>query len=145
MQDKKGSIFKNYYKNMAISTTHPHNICVHTHYMHLANLIITPIIYNTGKKSFILKRFFLLYLKNNASQGIRFSGFQNLVCEVKRLVIQLCQTLCDPVDYTVYGILQARILEWVAFPLSEGSLQPRSLALQEDSSEPAEPPGRRKP
>ena len=34
--------------------------------------------------------------------------------EVK--VAQLCPTLCDPMDYTVHGILQARILEWVAFP-----------------------------
>ena len=31
----------------------------------------------------------------------------------------------DPMDYTVRGILQARILEWVAFPFSRGSLQPR--------------------
>ena len=30
------------------------------------------------------------------------------------------QTLCDPVDYTVHGILQARILEWVAFPFFRG-------------------------
>ena len=29
-------------------------------------------------------------------------------------------TLCDSVDYTVHGILQARILEWVAFPFSRG-------------------------
>ena len=36
-------------------------------------------------------------------------------------VIQLCPILCDPMDYTVYGILQARILEWVAFPFSRGS------------------------
>ena len=28
-------------------------------------------------------------------------------------------------DYTVHGILQARILEWVAFPFSRGSSQPR--------------------
>ena len=40
-------------------------------------------------------------------------------------VVQLCLTLCDPMDYTVYGILQARILEWVAFPFSRGSSQPR--------------------
>ena len=40
-------------------------------------------------------------------------------------VSQLCLTLCDPVDYTVHGILQARILEWVAFPFSKGSSQPR--------------------
>ena len=31
----------------------------------------------------------------------------------------------NPVDYTVRGILQARILEWVAFPFSRGSSQPR--------------------
>ena len=41
-------------------------------------------------------------------------------------------------DYTVHGILQARILEWVAFPFSRESSQPRSTALQEDSL-PAEP------
>ena len=34
---------------------------------------------------------------------------------------QLCLTLCDPMDYTVYEILQARILEWVAFPFSRGT------------------------
>ena len=37
---------------------------------------------------------------------------------VKVKVAQLCLTLCDPKDYTVHGILQARILEWVAFPFS---------------------------
>ena len=38
---------------------------------------------------------------------------------------QSCATLCDPMYYIVRGILQARILEWVAFPLSRGSFQPR--------------------
>ena len=33
--------------------------------------------------------------------------------------------LCNPTDYTVHGILQARILEWVTFPFSRGSSQPR--------------------
>ena len=33
--------------------------------------------------------------------------------------------LCDPLDYTVHGILQARILEWVAFPFSRGWSHPR--------------------
>ena len=36
-----------------------------------------------------------------------------------------CVWLCDPTDYTVHGILQARILEWVAFPFSRGFSQPR--------------------
>ena len=39
-------------------------------------------------------------------------------------VAQSCPTLCDPVDYTICGILQARILAWVAFPFSRGSSQP---------------------
>ena len=43
--------------------------------------------------------------------------------EVK--VAQLCPTLCDSMDYTVHGILQVRILEWVAIPFSRGSCQPR--------------------
>ena len=33
--------------------------------------------------------------------------------------------LCNPKDYIVYGIFQARTLEWVAFPFSRGSSQPR--------------------
>ena len=40
-------------------------------------------------------------------------------------IIQLCLTLCDPMDYIVHGILQARILEWVAVPFSRESSQPR--------------------
>ena len=43
--------------------------------------------------------------------------------DVVKDVIQLCPTLCDPMAYTVHGILQARILEWVAFPFSRGSSQ----------------------
>ena len=43
--------------------------------------------------------------------------------EVK--VAQSCLTLCDPMDCTVHGILQARILECVTFPFSRGSSQPR--------------------
>ena len=43
--------------------------------------------------------------------------------EVK--VTQSCSTLCDPVDCTVHGILQARILEWVAIGSCRESSQPR--------------------
>ena len=41
-------------------------------------------------------------------------------CYLKVKAAQSCG-LCNPVDYTVHGILQARILEWVAFPFSRGS------------------------
>ena len=44
---------------------------------------------------------------------------------VRSLIDQLCLTLCDPMDYTIHWILQARILEWVAFPFSRGSSQHR--------------------
>ena len=44
---------------------------------------------------------------------------------MKVKVAQSCPTLCDPMDYTVRGILQARIPEWGAFPFSRGSSQPR--------------------
>ena len=51
----------------------------------------------------------------------------NYVCV---LVAQSCSTLCDPMDCSplgssAHGILQARILEWVAIPFSRGSSQPR--------------------
>ena len=48
-------------------------------------------------------------------------------------------------DYTVHGILQARILEWAAFPFSGGSSQPRDqtqASLLQADSEPAEPQGK---
>ena len=49
-----------------------------------------------------------------------------LLCNCNKMkVAQSCPTLCDPMDYTVHGILQARILEWVAMPFSRGSSQPR--------------------
>ena len=47
--------------------------------------------------------------------------WEALVClNVK--VTQLCLTLCDPMDYTVHGILQARLLEWVTQGLNPGLL-----------------------
>ena len=63
---------------------------------------------------------------NIFSRPVAFSFLSNifhLVSEAK--VAQLCPTHCDPMDYRVHGILQARILEWVAFPFSRGSSQPR--------------------
>ena len=59
-------------------------------------------------------------------------------------VAQSCPTLCDPVDYTVNGILQARILGWVAFPFSRESFQPKDrtqVSCIAADSLPAEPQG----
>ena len=49
--------------------------------------------------------------------------FNHKVSEVK--VAQSCPSLWDSMDYTVHGILQDRILDWLAFPFSRGSSQPR--------------------
>ena len=56
---------------------------------------------------------------------------QDVVCV---LVIQSCPTLCDPMNcslpgFSVYGIFQARIMEWIAGPFSRGYSQPRDWTL----------------
>ena len=54
-----------------------------------------------------------------------------IVCFVKVKVTQSFVTFCNPMDCSlpgssVHGILQARILKWVAIPFSRGSSQPRN-------------------
>ena len=65
--------------------------------------------------------------------------------EVKVKVAQSCPTLCELMAYTGHGILQARILEWVAFlsscDLPNPEIKPRSPILQADSL-PTEPQGK---
>ena len=72
------------------------------------------------------------------------------LCAVLCLVAQSCPALCDHMDCSPaallsVGILQARILEWVVMPASQGSsqpgIEPRSPALQVDSL-PSETPGK---
>ena len=91
--------------------------------------------------------------------GGQACGFKLLIClvhvykvlsEVKVLVTPSCPTLCCPMDYSLPGssvhrILQARVLEWVAFP-SPGDLPDLGIesgypALQADSLL-SEPPGK---
>ena len=43
--------------------------------------------------------------------------------------LQSCPILCDTMDSSVHGILQAKMLEWVAMPSSRGSSQPRESNL----------------
>ena len=67
------------------------------------------------------------------------SGWLGRYGKVKVRVTQSCPTLCDPMDYTVHGILQARILERGNLFLSPGDLpnpgiKPRSPTLQVEST-----------
>ena len=70
---------------------------------------------------------------NLASCGPLLSG-SILEFHVCVLVTQSCPTLCDSRDcsspgISVHGILQARILEWIAIPFSRGTSQPRDQTL----------------
>ena len=91
----------------------------------------------------VLKKGFGVKFHNSQTQWQNYRANDTL----KVKVIQSCQTFCNPMNYTVHGILQARILEWVAIPFSRGSSQPRDQtqvsALQVDSL-PAEPQGKPK-
>ena len=63
--------------------------------------------------------------KRNGLERPKIASGDDLFWIVKVKVTQSCPTLCDPMDYTVHEILQARILECVAVPFSRGSSQHR--------------------
>ena len=78
-----------------------------------------------GFKDFRVKDLVFYYFASLSTLSILDSGTW-----VKGEVAQSCPTLCDPVDCSlpgscVHGILQARILEWVAISFSRGSCRPR--------------------
>ena len=72
-----------------------------------------------------LLNFYAEYIMRNTGLEEAQAGIK-IARRVKVKVVQLCLTHCDPMDCTPHGILQAIILEWVAFPFSRGSSQPRN-------------------
>ena len=96
-----------------------------------------------GTHSWTVKRF---QLRN---RNLKIDGIRDIWI-VKVVITQLCPTLsdsmsCSPPGSSARGIFQARILEWVAIPVSGGSSRPSgrawSSALQADSL-PIDPPGK---
>ena len=73
----------------------------------------------------LLQGIFLYRVYNKVYQslwnliGMTKAHLKNIKVKVK--VAQSYPTVCNPMGFTVRGILQARILEWVAFPFSRGS------------------------
>ena len=65
-----------------------------------------------------------IFSKYRSSSDL-FCVLLSLEKEKVKVKVSLCLTLCDPMDYAVHGILQARTLEWVTFSFSRGSFQPR--------------------
>ena len=81
-----------------------------------------------GREVFMYSQFIVL-ICNSANN---FSSYHELLItksESESEVAQSCPTLCDPVDcslpgFSIHGILQARILEWVTISFSRGSSRP---------------------
>ena len=78
--------------------------------------------------------YFHVYLFSKFNKIVRFSQvmfmYDNFFIICMSKVTQSCPTLCDPMDcslpgFSVHGIFQARVLEWVAISFSRGSSQPR--------------------
>ena len=77
----------------------------------------------------------------HATIWMNLRPYAKIDSEVK--VTHSCPTFCNPVDYTVHEILQARMLEWVPCPFSRESSQPRDrtqVSCITAGSLPAEPP-----
>ena len=79
-------------------------------------------LWNTGME--ISSNLLVVWLWSHKECPMGISILESSESEVK--VAQLCPTLCDPMDYIVHGTLQARILEWVAYPFSSRSSQLRN-------------------
>ena len=108
------------------------------HYLHWVRKVVFKM-FGFYPAIFIFIFFSLLATENNSTFLVDCNGSKNKYNflqmgifsfnhdithgEVK--VIQSCLTLCNSKDYTVHQILQARILEWIAFPFSRGSSQPK--------------------
>ena len=75
---------------------------------------------NQGKTSSLSEHFNLICINNKMISPQLYVVWMSEWVKVA----QLCPTLWDPMDYTVHGILQARILEWAAVAFSRGSSQP---------------------
>ena len=110
--------------------TLPTQSCSHTH------ICKHPICVYPSWSFFFFKNSFIYLAALGLSCGMRESSLQFMDspvvgpnCSTVRDILvpmkvaQSCLTLCDPMDYTAHGILQARILEWVATPFSRGSSQ----------------------
>ena len=67
----------------------------------------------------------VLFIRPWIRSSVVFCFLSIILWKVKVKGVQSCPTFCDPKDYIVHGILQARILAWIASPFSRGSSQTR--------------------
>ena len=86
-----------------------------------------PFIFQLEDTCFTVLCWFLLY---NNVYSYKYTYTSYVGKKKNLLVAQLCLTLFDPMDHSlpgssIHGILQTRILEWVAIPFSRGSSRHR--------------------
>ena len=77
-----------------------------------------------SKGDLCMRSDFFLHVRGFCQIGTRPQGLYT-PCSFSSTFNIVFRIFLQPLDYTVHGILQARILEWVAFPFSRGSFQPR--------------------
>ena len=65
-------------------------------------------------------------MRKNTTEGKGDYSEDPVYLGVSEVKVVLCPILCNPLDCIVHGILQARILEWVAFPIPSKSSRPRN-------------------
>ena len=100
----------------------PHSICLSLTYFTQHNALKVNL-YHSKWKDFLLSHGWVIF---------HHAMYEYIPC-VRAKLLQSCPILCDPVDYSpsgssVHGVLQARVLEWVAMPSSQSmELGPRSL------------------
>ena len=74
---------------------------------------------------FCLLYFYLFLIYLTSLFQFFFFKWEFILFLLKVKVAHLCPTLCNPMDCIVPGIVQARLLKWVAFSFSRASSQPR--------------------
>ena len=99
-----------------VQLSHPYTTTVKTIALTRQNFVgkVMSLLFN------MLSRLVTTFLSR--SKCLLISWLQSL----STVILKSCLILCDSMDYTVHGILQARILECVAFPFSRGSFQLRN-------------------
>ena len=118
-----------------------HSISLNPTYFLKLSWDINPTVkFSSLNKLFFLCAILYLFLKYITSILTLSKCFITMKSEVKVLITQLCLILCKPMDCSlpgssVHGILQARVLEWVAIPFSQRS-NPVLLNCRQILSEP---------
>ena len=112
-------------------------------------MLVPELLFKERKRTYLFIKHFLKILKFLPCQTLLKNPLEFMDFGTYCMCVhpQSCLTLCNqrPPGFSVHGILQERILEWVAMPFSRWSSwlrnQTWSPALQEDSL-PSEPPGK---